>query len=62
MGDINPETLSEDSSGWFPNSVGRGQYIMMRMPDGGLFPEYWTDSNNNPIVINIDALAQREGQ
>jgi hypothetical protein len=62
MGDINPETLSEDSRGWFPNSVGRGQYIMMRMPRGGVFPEYWTDSNNNPIVININALAQREGQ
>ena len=62
MGQINPETLSGDSSGWFPNSVGRGQYIMMRMPDGGVFPEYWTDSNNNPIVINLEALTQREGQ
>lgn len=62
MGEINPETLSGDSSGWFPNSVGRGQYIMMRMPDGGVFPEYWTDSNNNPIVINLEALTQREGQ
>ena len=62
LGEINPETLSEDSRGWFPNSIGRGQYIMMRQPRGGVFPEYWTDSNNNPIVINLEALTQREGQ